>query len=201
MFKKREPEMGEIKMNSYERPSTEFAGTQKVNTILKGSKLTGDINITCDMELSGEVEGNITSEKNSNIIIKGSCRGNLRTKEGNVNIEGSLSDGDVISGGDVKITGKFNGGKIEAKGKIYVNGEFSGRMESSDIEIGPNASGKGELFYRESISISKGAKIDAQISQLQEEVRTAKKPAEMKVVNLEHPVKDIKVQANQKGQA
>ncbi len=29
------------------------------NTILKGSKLIGDISVTCDLELDGDVEGNI----------------------------------------------------------------------------------------------------------------------------------------------
>lgn len=203
MFKKREPNTEEVKMNNYEKPVIDSVSGQKVNTILKGSKLTGDINISCDMELSGEVEGNITSDKNSNIIIKGMCKGSLKTKEGNVNIEGDLSEGDIISGGDVKITGKFNGGKVEAKGKIFINGEFNGRLESNEIEVGPNAKGKGELIYREYISISKGAKIDVQINQSHSEVKpSVKKPVDMKVVNLEHPVKDIKgVQINQKGQA
>jgi hypothetical protein len=51
-----------------------------VNTILKGSKLSGDIHVTCDLELSGDVEGNITSEQDSNIVIKGTCKGNIKTR-------------------------------------------------------------------------------------------------------------------------
>ncbi|HDZ62178.1 MAG TPA: polymer-forming cytoskeletal protein [Nitrospirae bacterium] len=202
MFKKREPDMEEVKMSNYQKPDVEPLSSQNVNTILKGSKLAGDINISCDLELSGEVEGNITSDKNSNIVIKGSCKGNIRTKEGNVNIEGSLSDGDIISGGDVKISGKFNGGKVEAKGKIFVNGEFSGKLESNEIEIGPGAKGKGELVYREFISISKGAKVDIQISQAQEDSKFVKKPADMKVVNFDQSSKVVGDTAvGHKGQA
>jgi len=160
----------------------------KANTILKGSKLTGDINIAYDLELSGDVEGNITSEKNSNITIQGTCKGNITTAEGRVFIEGEFHKGNIVAGTEVKITGKFNGGEVRTKGKIYINGEFNGKLEGNEIEIGPDARGKGELFYKEYISISKGAKIEAQIT------RTAKEP----VLSDKSPannVVDIKVPA------
>jgi len=159
--------------------------SNNVNTILKGSKLIGDIHVTCDMRLSGDVEGNITSEQKSNIVIQGTCKGNIVTKEGNVDIEGELSSGNITSGGNVRLVGKFNGGEVIAKGKIYVNGQFNGKLEGNEIEIGPNASGKGELLYREYISIAKGAKIETQITRAQQELHlvkdtSEKKPAEMK---------------------
>ncbi len=137
-----------------------------VNTIQRGSKLKGDINITCDLELSGDVEGNITSQGNSNIVIKGTCKGNIETREGNVKIEGEMQSGNITAGGNVTISGKFNGGEVKAKGKIYINGEFNGKLEGNEIEIGANARGKGELYYEEFISISKGAKVAGQINQI-----------------------------------
>lgn len=191
MFKKREQNLEDVKMNDYEKDYVKEVSKQKVNTILKGSKLTGDINVSYDLELSGEVEGNITSEQNSNIVIKGICKGNIKTREGNVNIEGELANGDIIAGGDVKITGKFNGGKVEAKEKIYINGEFHGKLEGNEIEVGPNAKGKGELCYGEYISISRGAKVEVHISQIQGELKAKKKSTDMKVVNLELPTKEI----------
>ncbi len=102
-----------------------------------------------------------------------------------------MNNGDTTAAGDVKITGKFNGGKVKAEGKIYINGEFNGQLESNEIEVGSNARGKGALFYKEYISISKGAKVEVQISQIQEELKVVKKSAEMKVVSIEPPVKDI----------
>ncbi len=195
MFKKREAGTEDIKINNYEKVNdyekdyVKEDGKQKINNILKGSKLAGDINISYDLELSGEVEGNIVSEQNSNIVIKGVCKGNIKTKEGSVNIEGELNSGDIIAGGDVKITGKFNGGKVEAKSRIYVNGEFNGRLESNEIEVGPKAQGRGELIYKEHISIAKGAKVEVQISQIKEELKAVKKSPEMKVVNLDLPAK------------
>jgi cytoskeletal protein CcmA (bactofilin family) len=155
------------------------------NTLLKGSKLIGDIIVTCDLELSGEIQGNITSEKNSNIVIGGICRGNIDTKEGSVEIDGELQGGNINAGNNVVVAGKFSGGEIKARGKIQINGEFDGRLEADEIEIGPDSRGKGELVYRESISIAKGARIEAKVSQGQKELKLVKpeqekKPKEMK---------------------
>ncbi len=182
--------------NNQEKDRAKDGGRQKMNTILKGSKLLGDINISFDLELSGEVEGNINSEKDSNIVITGICKGNVQTKEGNVNIEGELINGNIYAGGDVIIPGKFDGGNVKAQGKIFVNGEFNGKLEANEIEVGPNSHGKGELLYKDSISISKGAKVELQINQIQEKPYVEKpyvekKSAEMKVVSIEPAKKEV----------
>lgn len=182
MFKRKELNMENAKTNGYEKDSVEVARKQKTNAIVRGSKLTGDIKISYDLELSGEVDGNIISDQNSNIKIKGTCNGNIITKGGNVEIEGELRSGDIIAGGDVKITGKFNGGRVKAKGKIYLNGEFTGKLEGNEIEAGPDTKGKGEFFYKEYISIAKGAKIEVSIIQTREELKEIKKTAELDVV-------------------
>ena len=157
------------------------------NNILKGSKLIGDINVTCDLELSGEIEGNITSEHNSNIVIKGTCKGNIQTREGNVDIVGELHDGNIIAGSDVKISGKFIGGEITAKGRIYVNGEFDGKLEGNEIEIGPNARGKGELLYKELISIDKGAHIEGHICKIPAELKLVEKSTDAQKAEVKPP--------------
>jgi cytoskeletal protein CcmA (bactofilin family) len=164
---------------------------EKVNTILKGSKLTGDINITYDLELSGDVKGNITSEKNSNIVIKGTCKGNIDTREGSVTIDGEMKGGNITAGGNVTISGTFNGGEIKANGKICINGEFKGKSEGSEIEIGANAQCNGELSYRENISIAKGAKVEGQLSRTEKEQKDTKKSSDSKVVDIKPSVKDI----------
>jgi cytoskeletal protein CcmA (bactofilin family) len=179
-----------------EQPVVRDVKQQKPNTIVKGSKLTGDIVISYDLELDGEVEGNITSEQKSNIVIKGNCNGNIKTKEGSVDIKGSMINGDIVSGGDIRITGKFNGGKAESKGKVYVDGEFSGMLHGNEIEIGPKASGKGELFYKEFISIARGAKVDVKINRQQAEQKEKKKDTESKVINMELPVQEKKQDTN-----
>ncbi len=133
------------------------------NAIHKGSKIKGDIVISQDLQLTGDIEGNITGENNASIFIKGSCKGNIKT-QGSVEVDGEMSGGDIVAGGYVKIGGKFHGGKIQAKERIHINGEFSGSLESKDIEVGANAVGKGEIFYKEALSIVKGAKVEGKIS-------------------------------------
>ena len=143
--------------------------TGGVNAIVNGSRLTGNMTITRDLEVTGDYEGDITSDENSNIFIKGNCKGNIRTKGGSVEIEGSMTGGDIVAGGYVKVTGKFHGGKIQASAKIHINGEFSGTLESADIEVGAGAQGKGELAYRERLSIEKGARVEGKIIRLEGE--------------------------------
>ena len=165
------------------RPSEPAVTKSSVNKIIKGSKLLGDINVTGDLELSGDVEGNITSMQESNILIKGVCKGNIETKEGSVAIEGELRGGNITAGKDVKISGKFNGGEVKAGGKIFVDGEFNGKLEGNDIEIGANSRGKGEIFYKENISISRGAKVDVQISQTKEALKEVATPPKTKAAD------------------
>ena len=172
IMKEEKPE--DITMENYEE-NTEDPVEKKTNVIVKGSKLIGDIKVAYDLELNGEVEGNITSEEKSNIIIKGNCKGSIKTKGGNVDIEGRMSGGDIFAGGDIKITGEFSGGEARAKGKIYIDSEFDGKLESNEIEIGPGACVKGEVFYREFISIAKGAKIDVNIKQIPADQKDIKK--------------------------
>lgn len=164
---KQEDVMSEIKVA--EKTSVESmvkSGVQGINAIGKGSKVAGNFVISQDLQITGDIEGNITGENNSNIFIKGSCKGNIRTKGGSVEIDGEMSGGDIMAGGYVKVTGKFHGGKIHAKDKIHINGEFSGSLESNEIEVGSGARGKGEIFYKESLSIQKGAKVEGRITRV-----------------------------------
>ena len=91
--------------------------------------------------------------------------------------------GNITAGKDVKISGKFTGGEVKAAGKIFVNGEFNGKLEGNDIEIGANSSGKGELLYKEYISISRGAKVEVKISQTKEALKEVKTTPKMKAAD------------------
>jgi cytoskeletal protein CcmA (bactofilin family) len=176
MFKKSEPSAETPGLDEIRKPEVKDPAGKASNTILKGNKLIGDINVICDLELSGDIEGNIISKTDSNIVIKGSCSGDIETKGGKVDIEGSMLQGNIKAGHDVIITGKFNGGEIVSEGKIYINGECTGRLEGKEIEIGPNAKVKGELLYKENISIARGASIEGQVLQVQQELVLLKSP-------------------------
>jgi cytoskeletal protein CcmA (bactofilin family) len=137
---------------------------QGINAIFKGSKITGNMVVSQDLQINGDVEGNITAENNASIFIKGTCKGNIDAKGGSVEIEGEMSGGNITAGGYVKVTGKFLGGKIQAKDKIHMNGEFTGSLESNEVELGAAASGKGEILYKETLCIQKGAKMEGKVT-------------------------------------
>jgi len=171
--------------------SDKMPDERKVNNIIKGSKVTGDINVTCDLVLSGDVEGNITAKDNSSIVIKGSCKGNIKSERGDVDIRGELKSGNITTDGNVSISGKFTGGEVKAKGKIFVNCEFTGRLEGNEVEIGANAHVKGELFYKEYISVSRGAKVEVHLCRIQEESKGENKTPEKKVLDMNLPVQKL----------
>ncbi len=137
---------------------------QGINEIFKGSKVTGNIVVSQDLQMNGDIEGNITAENNASIYIKGTCKGNIDARGGSVEIDGEMSGGNISAGGYVKVSGKFLGGKIQAKDKIHINGEFTGSLESNEIELGAAARGKGEIWYKEALCIQKGAKVEGKIT-------------------------------------
>jgi cytoskeletal protein CcmA (bactofilin family) len=142
---------------------------QGMNTICKGNKVTGNMVISQDLQMNGDIEGNITAENNASIFIKGTCKGNIDAKGGSVEIEGEMSGGNITAGGYVNVTGKFSGGKIRAKDKIHINGEFAGNLESNEVELGAAARGKGEILYKETLCIQKGAKMEGKVTRVEAE--------------------------------
>jgi cytoskeletal protein CcmA (bactofilin family) len=142
---------------------------QGINTIFKGNKVTGNMVVSQDLQMNGDIEGNITAENNASIFISGTCKGNIDAKGGSVDVDGEMSGGNITAGGHVNITGKFLGGKIKAKDKIHINGEFTGNLESNEVELGPAARGKGEILYKETLCIQRGAKIEGKITRIEPE--------------------------------
>jgi cytoskeletal protein CcmA (bactofilin family) len=142
---------------------------QGINAICKGCKVTGNMVVRQDLQMNGDLEGNITAENNASIFIKGTCKGNIDAKGGSVEIDGEISGGNISAGGYVKVTGKFLGGKIQAKDKIHINGEFTGILESNDVELGTAARGKGEILYKETLCIQNGAKMEGKVTRAEAE--------------------------------
>lgn len=142
---------------------------QGINTIVKGNKVTGNMVVSQDLQMNGDIEGNITAENNASIFINGTCKGNIDAKGGSVEVGGEMSGGNITAGGHVNITGKFLGGKIKAKDKININGEFTGNLESNEVELGASARGKGEILYKDTLCIQRGAKIEGKITRIEPE--------------------------------
>ena len=135
----------------------------RTNILVKGSDICGDIQVSGDLLLSGDILGDISSDTKSNVTVQGTCKGNIKTG-GNVTVFGSVEQGDITSSGAVTINGSFRGGGARANEKITVKGTFSGMLQSKEILLGANAEGMAEIIYEENISVEKGAKIQGRIS-------------------------------------
>ncbi len=146
-----------------------IATEQGINTICKGSKVIGNMVVSQDLQMNGDLEGNITAENNASVFVKGTYKGDIEAKGGSVEIDGEMSGGNISAGGYVKVTGKFLGGKIQAKDKIHINGEFTGSLESNEVELGSAARGKGEILYKEALFIQKGAKMEGKVTRAEGE--------------------------------
>ena len=101
---------------------------------------------------------------------------------------------------NVTISGKFYGGEIKANGKVCIDGEFKGKSEGGEIEIGAGAQCSGELFYKEHISIARGATVEGQVCQIGKEIKEAKKLTDAKVVDIKPTVKSMHHSSRPAGQ-
>lgn len=172
----KQEEMIEIKVAEKNTiASADKAIDKGINTIFKGSKVTGNMVVSQDLQMNGDLEGNITADNNASIFIRGTYKGNIDAKGGSVEIEGEMRGGNISAGGYVKVTGKFLGGKIQAKDRIHINGEFTGSLESNEVELGAAARGKGEILYKETLCIQKGAKIEGKVTRAETERKRERK--------------------------
>ena len=207
MFQKREvkPMSGEVidqqpqRQDYIDTVNMNDTKRRPTNTVLRGSKITGDIKVSCDMDVSGEIQGNITSEGEANIHIQGTCNGSVETKKGNIIISGQLNNGNIVSGGNVTITGTFKGGEVCAQEKLYVDGTFEGKIVANEVEVGPQTQGKGEIVYGEFISIARGARIEAKVTQGKKASDADKRLSSGKIVSM--PAQQAKVQDEPKAKS
>jgi len=143
------------------------APLQKPNFLVQGSRLIGNVTVSSDLEISGEVQGNITAKETASICLKGACKGSIETAGGDVVLEGDLTEGNIKAGRDVSITGSFKGSSVSAQGKAYIDGEFTGTLKAKDVEVGPHARIQGEIHYSGLFSVEKGAVIGCQLIRLE----------------------------------
>lgn len=91
--------------------ASEGAPTNSNTTIITaGAKLKGELNLSCNLYIDGELEGTIVSSKEVNIGKNGHVKGSVKT------------DRLVVQG---HIEGSIEANKVEIKAAGHVNGEIS----------------------------------------------------------------------------
>ncbi|KPK36421.1 MAG: hypothetical protein AMK70_02295 [Nitrospira bacterium SG8_35_1] len=115
--------------------------------------------------------------------------GNIATPRGTIDIRGELQSGKISTEGNVSLSGEFVEGEVKAGGKINVNCEFTGRLEGNEIEIGPYANVRGEIFYKEFIAISRDAKVAVHLCRIDRDCKRENKTQATKAVETKRPMK------------
>jgi cytoskeletal protein CcmA (bactofilin family) len=78
--------------------------------ITAGAKIKGEITLTCNLYIDGELEGVINSSKEVNVGKNGRVKGDIRTKR--LVVQGSVE-------------GSIDADRVEIKAAGHVNGEIS----------------------------------------------------------------------------
>lgn len=136
------------------RDKNTFDSPDKLNRLVEGTKIVGDLTTVSNIRIDGEVEGNIQCSGKVVIGETALLKGNLSCSEADIegNIEGDLMvDNLLILREKSKISGNISTQKIE----IHQGAIFLGNCDMGGGKLGnqnPNKNGKnqkksGDLVY------------------------------------------------------
>jgi len=129
--------------------NVQFDSPDRLNVIVEGSKIIGDIITESNLRIDGEVLGNVTSASKVVIGKSGYIKGNLTCGEGDVEgkIEGVVKVEGLLS---LKSTANIEGEITTSKFQVDEGAEFSGsckmRNYSSNV-ISEVKKGQEDLVY------------------------------------------------------
>lgn len=118
------------------KSNIQFDSPERLNVIVEGSKVIGDMITESNLRIDGEVKGNVTSAAKVVIGKNGSVFGNLTCADADI-------EGDVI--GVIKVdaltilraTAKIDGEITTAKLQIEEGAQFSGNCRMSNFKGNP----------------------------------------------------------------
>ena len=104
----------------------------RLNVIVEGSKVIGDIITESNLRIDGEVLGNVTSASKVVIGINGKVKGNLSCKDADIEgyVEGIIKAENLLSlRKNANVTGEISTAKIQ----IEEGAKFSGNCKMSNM--------------------------------------------------------------------
>lgn len=126
------------------KTNTSFESPDRLNMIVEGSKLTGDLTTESNLRIDGDVVGNITSGSKVVIGKSGVVKGDLICKEADI-------EGQII--GTLKIEGL-----LSLRSSAVVNGEIS----TSNFQVDEGAEFSGNCKMNNNTAASKTPQIKNQ---------------------------------------
>lgn len=115
------------------KPNIQFDSPDRLNVIVEGSRVIGDMITESNLRIDGEVKGNVSSASKVVIGKSGSILGNLTCADADI-------EGDVI--GFIKVdsltilraTAKIDGEITTAKLQVEEGAQFSGNCKMSNFK-------------------------------------------------------------------
>ncbi len=113
------------------RGSMQVNNSERLNAIVEGSKVIGDMITESNLRIDGEVDGNISSASKVVIGKTGSIKGNLICAEADIEgkINGTLKIDGLLT---LRATAKIEGDINTAKFQMEEGAEFSGTCKMSN---------------------------------------------------------------------
>lgn len=120
-----------------------FESPDRLNVIVEGSKIIGDMIMESNLRIDGLVEGNVSAASKVVIGKSGVIKGNLTC--GDADIEGSVEgvlkiDGLLALRSTANINGEITTGKLQ----VEEGANFSGNCTMSNHSVGAKSAAKSE---------------------------------------------------------
>lgn len=110
----------------------------RLNVIVEGTRITGDIVAESNVRINGEIDGNVTSTSKVVIGVTGRVKGNLICQDADIEgkVEGHLKIDNLLSlRSKADITGEILTSKIQ----IEEGAQFSGTCKMSNFSTSSTA--------------------------------------------------------------
>ncbi len=115
------------------RGKTPTDSPDRLNVIVEGSKVIGDIITESNLRIDGEVLGNVTSASKVVIGVNGKVKGNLASKDADIEgyVEGIIKTENLLAlRNNANVTGEITTAKIQ----VDEGANFSGNCKMSNMK-------------------------------------------------------------------
>jgi len=119
----------------FQMPATSTSSSPSVSVISKALKITGQLESTEDIQIEGEVEGDVRAASvkvGTNARVKGTVYGDEVELSGS--IEGKIEAKKVVLNGTARMTGDIVHHEIKVEAGAYISGTLTPELGKSDTK-------------------------------------------------------------------
>jgi cytoskeletal protein CcmA (bactofilin family) len=135
--------------NSSNQKSADVNAPDRLNRIVEGTSIQGEINADSNLRIDGTVKGHVTTKGRLVVGVNGKIEGDIICQNADIEgeIQGTIKVGELLS---LKATAKLNGEMTTNKLHIEPGAEFSGTCK-----MGNDKSIKTSKLDKTSVTVEK----------------------------------------------